>query len=187
VDHKGEIEKVHRGWFRKGKYTPTPLGDNEYKKSDCYIGYSSFVGFLINRKAVARVGFPNKDFFIWFDDVEYSLRLGSAGKMKLITGSVIVHRDRISNISSFSIPIKDYWKMYYGIRNRTHILRYFFKLPVLNLFVFVYLKGLMKILLFEDHKRERIAIFYKGWHHGIIGKMGKLIDPALWRKKYITE
>jgi GT2 family glycosyltransferase len=187
VDHIGAIEKIHRGWFNKGSNTPTPLADDEYKKPDCFIGYSSFVGFLIQRKAIEKVGFPNKDFFIWFDDVEYSLRLGSVGKLKLITGSVIVHKDRISNTNTFSIPIREYWKIYYGVRNRIHILRNYFKTPVMNLFLFVYMKGMIKIVLFENHKGERSSLFYKGWSDGIKGRLGKLVDPVVWQREHSSQ
>jgi len=182
VDTEGKIEKIHRGWFYTNKFKPSPLKDKEYLKEECPIGYSSFVGFLIKREAIEKVGFPNKDFFIWFDDVEYCLRLLSVGSLKMVTKSIIVHKDQIKREQTIRIPIKEYWKMYYGVRNRTYILRKYFSHSFIVLFFVVLIKGIVRIYLFEDRKLFKTKIFFRAWHDGIKMKLGKLTDPAMWLK-----
>lgn len=56
------------------------------------IDTASFVGLLVSREAIWKVGFPEKKFFIYWDDVEYSLRLRRAGRILTVPGSKIVHK-----------------------------------------------------------------------------------------------
>lgn len=185
VDHEGTIEMIHRGWFNQNAYKPTPLPASDYEKEECPIGYSSFVGLLISRKAIEKIGYPNRDFFIWLDDVEYCLRLTSVGILKLITKSIIVHKDRLTiSGNTDHLTMKDYWKMYYGIRNRTYILRYHFKRTPLTLFVHILLKGSFKVIIQDGYRCDRLLTIVKAWRDGIQRRMGIRIDPDLWQKKY---
>jgi GT2 family glycosyltransferase len=54
--------------------------------------YSSFVSVLINTKAVRAVGYPLKKMFIWYDDLEYTIRLRNYGPGYLIGNSVVYHK-----------------------------------------------------------------------------------------------
>jgi rhamnopyranosyl-N-acetylglucosaminyl-diphospho-decaprenol beta-1,3/1,4-galactofuranosyltransferase len=52
----------------------------------------SFNGILINRAVAAKIGFPRKEFFIWSDDVEYSLRIVKNGfKINVVPQSIFYH------------------------------------------------------------------------------------------------
>lgn len=56
---------------------------------------ASFVSLLVNRKAVLEVGLPIKDFFIWGDDVEFTLRITDAGYVNyLCLKSLVTHKMR---------------------------------------------------------------------------------------------
>ena len=44
----------------------------------------TFVSVLVSSRAVYKVGLPIKEFFIWFDDIEYTLRITRAGFKKLL-------------------------------------------------------------------------------------------------------
>lgn len=41
---------------------------------------ATFVGLLLQRNAVSQVGYPNRDFFIYWDDVDYTLRVSKLGQ-----------------------------------------------------------------------------------------------------------
>lgn len=185
VDLRGHIERIHRGWFNREKSKPEPLSDEQYEQDECDIGYSSFVGLLINANAVEKAGYPNKDFFIWLDDVEYSLRLSRAGGLKLVTKSIIVHKDEITRDNSKTVPIDEYWKIFYGVRNRTYLLSHNFRQSRTSLFLKVLAKGLLKIILFENNKFVRMRLFYRAWRDGVIGHLGKKVDPITWRKRFV--
>jgi len=95
VSPDGTPQFRHRGFFDFEGFgdmvKPVSLDD---LKEDCVeIDHASFVGLLVNLKAVEYVGFPRADFFLHFDDVEYSLRLKRKGSILLIPGSPILHKD----------------------------------------------------------------------------------------------
>ena len=84
---------------------------SSYQKKNFYINHASYVGPLINKRKILQVGLVDKDFFIWFDDAEHSLRLGKVGKMICLPDLVIKHDVETSNTELS-------WKSYYGFRNR---------------------------------------------------------------------
>lgn len=54
---------------------------------------SSFVSLVIPRSVIRLVGYPISDFFIWGDDVEYTLRITRAKKLNVFVGnSLVVHK-----------------------------------------------------------------------------------------------
>ena len=120
IDPQGNIQTVHRGYIRKDRWETLRLTEEEYRdgRSVIKIDYSSFVGPLIKKTAISLAGFPDKDFFIWSDDVEYCCRLSQYGGVYLVKDAIIVHKDaklenRIGEKST------DLWKWYYyGRRNR---------------------------------------------------------------------
>ncbi len=57
------------------------------------VKYSSFVGLLVSRWAIAKVGLPRPEFFIHYDDTEYCIRLREAGNILLAADSCVVHKE----------------------------------------------------------------------------------------------
>lgn len=90
-----------------------------------------FVGFMVTKKAVELAGLPDKDYFIYHDDVEYAYRIRQNGfRIYKVKDSKINHRDAVSD-AFFEKKIGDLvlkypkmssWKNYYYIRN--YIFRY---------------------------------------------------------------
>ena len=52
---------------------------------------ASFVSMYIKASVVKEVGLPIKEFFIWADDVEYSLRISEKHPCYFVYGSQVVH------------------------------------------------------------------------------------------------
>ena len=92
---------------------------------------ATFVSILINNDAVSQCGLPCKDYFIWGDDGEYTLRLTTYyGKAYFIGSSVAIHKRAIAkslDISNETDPkrIRMFW--YYfrnnGINDRFYQLK----------------------------------------------------------------
>jgi GT2 family glycosyltransferase len=79
--------------------------------------HSTFVGVLVNLDVARRTHLPIADFFIWWDDSEYTSRLQLLAGGLASTTSVVVH------------PDKAMWKdlgprLRYDVRNRLWILRH---------------------------------------------------------------
>ncbi|UKT63875.1 glycosyltransferase family 2 protein [Pedobacter mucosus] len=116
-----EINKTYKLYDQK------KLSKLTLKQSDKYpfIQFGTFVSMLLSAKAVAEVGLPIKDFFIWSDDVEFSKRIIHYGLAGLaVDKSVVVHETPINHISSvFKDTPAQLWKYNYGLRNELYTKR----------------------------------------------------------------
>jgi rhamnopyranosyl-N-acetylglucosaminyl-diphospho-decaprenol beta-1,3/1,4-galactofuranosyltransferase len=151
LDANGSIDLSHRINLIK-KFTKicfTPLAIEEYNRdSKVNVDVASYVGFLINAKAVKKVGLPIQQLFIFYDDTEHSIRLKKYGPIFLIPSSRITHLAPVVNLSNRS-KIGDNWKIYYQYRNRLvtiklHFSNYYFlllKFEVIAKMVIAFLLG----------------------------------------------
>jgi len=143
-----------------------------------------FVGPLIAREIVARVGLPNKDFFIWFDDYEYALRIQRRTDAAIVAvpdalfshdyGGVARHvRFLWKRIIRSPQPP---WKTYYEARNQLYT---FTRTPgngqELRQYVRIHLRALIADLLYESERWERARMRLLGVRDGAIGRMGKRV------------
>jgi rhamnopyranosyl-N-acetylglucosaminyl-diphospho-decaprenol beta-1,3/1,4-galactofuranosyltransferase len=79
--------------------------------------YTSFVSAFVHRDAVTEFGLPHADYFIWFDDVEFTARVIRDNAGYLAPQSVVVHKSHTrSNIHGGE-------RFYYAIRNVLWLLR----------------------------------------------------------------
>ncbi|MDN3713786.1 glycosyltransferase family 2 protein [Paracoccus cavernae] len=78
----------------------------------------SFVSVLIPRWAVADHGLPIADYFIWFDDAEYTRRIARSYPGIFVPDSRVIHDTPENKGVNFSlITDKNVWKFAYGARN----------------------------------------------------------------------
>jgi GT2 family glycosyltransferase len=78
----------------------------------------SFVSVLIPRWAIAEYGLPYSEYFIWFDDREYTLRLTRRCPGVQVLDSVVVHDMGDNRGVNFAmVDDKSLWKFEYGVRN----------------------------------------------------------------------
>lgn len=78
----------------------------------------SFVSVLIPRWAIAEYGLPYSEYFIWFDDREYTLRLTNRCPGVQVLDSVVVHDMGDNRGVNFAmVDRKSLWKFSYGVRN----------------------------------------------------------------------
>ncbi|MEQ8663225.1 MAG: glycosyltransferase family 2 protein [Gammaproteobacteria bacterium] len=100
---------AHRLWIAPHAVTPTLTR----------VLSSSFVSMLVARAAVEAVGFPVAEFFIWFDDVEYSRRITARLSGYLVTDSVVVHKTptNLAPLDFTCLDTGNLWKYRYGVRN----------------------------------------------------------------------
>lgn len=78
----------------------------------------SFVSVLIPRWVMEAFGLPYKEYFIWFDDAEYTLRITRACPGVQVLDSVVLHDMGVNRGVNFGmINEKNVWKFLYGARN----------------------------------------------------------------------
>ena len=80
----------------------------------------SFVSALVPRRAVKERGLPIKDYFIWYDDAEYTQRLARGHPGLYVPDSVIIHDlPQNKGVNYGLITDANLWKFEYGARNET--------------------------------------------------------------------
>jgi GT2 family glycosyltransferase len=78
----------------------------------------SFVSVLFPRWVLEKHGLPYSEYFIWFDDHEYTLRVTGTCPGVQVLDSVVVHDMGENKGVNFGlIDRKNAWKFKYGIRN----------------------------------------------------------------------
>jgi len=142
---------------------------------------ATFVGFAVSARLIKMVGLPRRDFFIYYDDVEYCLRIRHAGGIILrAPDSIVFHKDwaHQSQIKrkfmcwTIKTPKIPRWKFYYLSRN--DILRGFAIKDKLKGVIRSF-KLLGKVLFTQPQAAGFVAL---GIFHGILGISGKRIDPS---------
>ncbi len=97
---------------------------------------ASFVSLLVNKYIVKKVGLPLKDFFIWVDDVEYTLRITKHGFLGLyVKESIVIHKTKTNYSAS---GVYD-WRFYYNVRNWLWV----YKLHYKKMYIFHLLRKLL--------------------------------------------
>ncbi len=181
VINKNQIELEHRkvistrGFRIKEKQMPLSAYDNQFTD----INVCSFVGSIFNKQIIETAGLPEKNYFIWGDDTEYSIRLSKYGKILCIP-SIKIHHDVDESNSGLS------WKDYYGNRNRLDLYRRHFPLiPYLFAKTRRYIKA--KYLQLFATNKEYADLYYRAYIDGKNGTLGihQLYRPG-WKPKNNT-
>lgn len=78
----------------------------------------SFVSVLFPRWAITQFGLPLREYFIWFDDQEYTRRLIAAGPGVQVLDSTVTHDLGVNRGVNFGdVNDGNMWKFEYGVRN----------------------------------------------------------------------
>lgn len=102
--------------------TPTTVWDwpRFYTADTPYflVGSCSFVSVLVPRWAFKQHGFPIKDYFIWYDDAEFTQRIAKSYPGIYCPESVVVHDVPENKGVNYSLVNEgNIWKFRYGARN----------------------------------------------------------------------
>jgi len=95
----------------------------------------SFVSVLIPRWVLEEFGLPFKEYFIWFDDAEYTLRISRETSGIQVLDSVTVHdMGENKGVNWGMVDESNAWKFAYGARNQASYQRHHRSLPHFLLF-----------------------------------------------------
>ncbi|PIP79484.1 MAG: hypothetical protein COW85_00900 [Ignavibacteria bacterium CG22_combo_CG10-13_8_21_14_all_37_15] len=83
---------------------------------------ASFGSLLLPRKVISKVGYPSKDFFIWGDDAEFTLRIILRNfKGFIVINSKACHFNNENNPNPYSTLKIDSTRFIYGVRNMVYV------------------------------------------------------------------
>lgn len=138
-----------------------------------------FLGFLIHRSLVEKIGFPDADYFIAADDVEYCVRAKRAGAAIIIAGKSRIEHPKTQfymicllgrNLIYLRLPP---WKRYYDTRNRLLIARKHYGVRLLTQTIPGSFVRLLAALLYEPRKLAQLWSFSAGMIDGLLGRKGR--------------
>lgn len=166
VLERGKCSNIHRTYLKTKwdrnfqKFVP----EEYYSKDVLYPDFVSYVGILINKEKLEKVGLVNKDYFIWYDDTEHVQRLHKVGEIVCLTSCTIVHDAEEDNVVLS-------WKNYYGYRNNIN----FFKKHFLKQLPFVLIVLVLKTLLspLKGRTLTEMKMRLTAFKNGLFNNLGK--------------
>ena len=115
VNEFSEIAVRHRRRFDRLSGFEWSISRSSYWRKVIQVDTGSFVGFLVRAKIARNIPLPNADYFLAFDDTEYSLSIRQTGaSLWLVPGSRIDHL-RSSDSRLRQGPFG--WKHFLNVRN----------------------------------------------------------------------
>lgn len=163
--------------FLKNPKTLTfkPAEKKNYKNGDFYVDAWSFVGPVFRKKLIMEIGLPRKDYFIWYDDTEYSLRMHFKGY-----NYHVVANAKIYLFTEYSIR-PPFWKEYYGFRNEINAIRSYSTGMYKMFYPYVMLirkyGAIILKKIYVGRRKMAFKVFSKAFSDALKNNMGKTIDP----------
>jgi rhamnopyranosyl-N-acetylglucosaminyl-diphospho-decaprenol beta-1,3/1,4-galactofuranosyltransferase len=124
-----EVLPLNRGWTRASWFRAPLVGlsPEHFALPEVEVEHVSLVGPLVRTSLAAREEPPRRDFFIWYDDLEWVSRLRRHGRLWLVPGATIVHKDPrpLTSVGARAHwrdfrrghAFEESWKRSYGLRN----------------------------------------------------------------------
>ena len=126
---------------------------------------ATFVSLLVSSDVIKNVGFPCKDFFIWGDDTEYTLRITEKYKGFLVGKSIVIHNR--ANVALPSVFLENNLSrirmLHYSYRNSSYIAKKYYskKVWISYLLGSIY-TGIKIVLSNKKYKKERVIAIFRG-------------------------
>jgi GT2 family glycosyltransferase len=145
----------------------------------CEVESHPFLGFMIHRELIQRIGVPDAKFFISADDIEYSLRARKSGaRIILARASLIAHpiakirEYRLAGFRVAFLPLPP-WRRYYDTRNRLLVARRHHGIRLWTRAVPGTLVRMVLIILLESNKIPQLRAAAAGLWDGLRGISGR--------------
>ena len=129
---------------------------------------------LVSRAALERVGLLEEAFFLYYEDVEFGLRLKRSGfGLGYAPNSIVRHKEGGSTGAKSSsprgVPLRSRRIDYLALRNRVWVMRSLFPL-MLPLVLASYLG--VALSRYRRGQGDRLGLVFRAAWHGLVGRMG---------------
>ena len=118
---EGHIDVSHRRRItNRLLYVESNVATEEYQKESFSCDAATFCGLLLQGQKMREIGLPEKEYFLWYDDIEYCLRLQECGGVTVVPAAVLHHKTVLSKEGMVTKGVlhRISWRQYYGYRNR---------------------------------------------------------------------
>ncbi len=140
-----------------------------------------FNGTLVSRELVAEIGYPNPDFFIKGDEVNYKHRdFDADARVVTVVDSRYIHprpdtHERIVLGKKVPFFVEAPWKEYYAARNFTYMYKQKGQYKAIA-FELIFVK-LLAIVTMKCKKWATAKMLFRGVKDGWQGKLGATVKP----------
>lgn len=152
----GKNDLWHRRRIKKKLFTVTEelIPDSEYRKEYFDLDELSFVGALIKKTVAKEIGLPKKEYFIYYDDTEYSGRIRAKGTIYCVPAAKMNHN------ATPGVTVG--WKDYYGLRNELDYIRlHFSKRYYIGMIVKEYIRRCSILAIVWKKKPKAHRVMFK--------------------------
>ena len=140
-------------------------------KNEIRLKSATFVSFFIKSSVVYKIGYPIREFFIWADDTEYSLRVSQKYPCFFCPESIVTHKMKLNSAASdkdlLNCEDERIERYFFAYRNRFYIA----KTNGVKKIVFYLIKFFFIIIKIVFSKTESKALklktIFKGFNAGI--------------------
>jgi GT2 family glycosyltransferase len=161
------------------------FGDKKFKKVEDLKKHPSFKndilwniagpfnGGLIHREVVKIVGYPNKNYFIYGDDVDYFFRIKKFFKIGIYVKALFLHPPcKLKKINFLGIKFYIFWQEepllnFFNIRNFCILFRTYPEYISVKDFLKETIKRLMFICFFTKEKIKNLKLFFFALFYGL--------------------
>ncbi|HJF47532.1 MAG TPA: glycosyltransferase [Limosilactobacillus oris] len=169
LDHRRKI--TNHNWLKEQQFEVVDYSSN------FYVDTFSFVGAVIKMDVLREIGLPHKDYFIYYDDTEYSLRVREKGKVINISSAEIIHDILKKKVQTGKLIS---WKNYYELRNSILMKKQHSTWKLLNLYFYYRELHMYWYILttntFKGEKKRALFAYSHGFHDAMKGITGK-VEP----------
>lgn len=146
--------------------------NDEYEKEYFDYELATFCGLYVSVDLIKKIGLPEKEFFIWFDDTEYSIRINKYSKIRNINKAYLNHKTKIVVNSGYN------WKSYYSIRNQIVIIKKYFSKMILlkfktNVYLHILYSKILSIVKKDNYYNAVKDMYRDGLRDGLNNNLGR--------------
>lgn len=157
------------------------LRRNEIQNNECIdIEGIAFEGPLIKNEVVEKIGLPNKELFLLYDDSDYSYRTVISGyKVRFVTNAILNKELFFANDDIVTKRKKGKWKLYYHIRNTVYFNKKYGKnwlvrnIRPLGVLIKYECFVLRNIFVNDKYTWKDCSVFLTAYIDGVKNKLGK--------------
>lgn len=155
VATNNEIQYFHRRFITSRYTLKHRISDKmNYEGKTFFLDSFSFVGCLIHKDIIRKIGFPEVGYFTQLDDTEYSLRIRRETNIVNVNDAIIDHKTKIMDEHTY----RPDWKEFYSIRNQCFMI---LKHSKSKMFAQIYfplllLKKIIESILSRKYKNFRL-------------------------------
>lgn len=181
----GKIQTIHRRVIaNRTLYLEKNVPLSAYERKCFRYDLATFCGLMVRADILAKIGLPKSEYFIWYDDTEFSMRLRKYGGIVNVNAAHLNHKTVLSSGEQKGFFMRMGWRTYYGHRNRldavkTHCSKVTQLVIYAEFMVFI-VCGAGMCLIPKYHRQGKYItrMLWDAWMDGKAGRLGK-------NKKYV--